>query len=394
MNWLEKQRVKGKLKKAFRAAEITIKTKVNKEERHIYPKVVSVEGLKDRLQVVFYLLNGTDPKKLTKNEVCFKQIFGKNAEIETDDIKKCVLNVYKESMPKEVKYDYNKIYELIEGMKLPIVCGVDRRGQYEVFDAVENGEMNGLISGEPGAGKSTQLRQIITTWIKYLPPERLELYLADLKLTEFHIFSRVAHLKSPICENVAQLRTVVAKIKKEMTTRGKLIKKYEVSHVDELPESERLPYVALFIDEVVMLQGEDDIIKDLVQIVSLGRALGIFTSFSLQRPSFDILDTKIRALLSFRMGFRTADLKNSNIIGTPGSEKISQENRGRFILKRESLQELQAPHLTLEKAKQLIKTFKVEKPVYEEEKEHEPKPQEQQQEDDNDLFGGLDNGIK
>lgn len=390
MNWLEKQRVKNKLKKAFKASEITIKTKVNKEERHIYPKVVSIDDLNDRLQIIFYLLNGTDPKKVLKNEVCFKQIFGSNAEIKTDEIKKCTLNIYKNSMPKEIKYNYDSIYPLIAGMKLPIVCGVDRHGQYIVFDAIENGEMNGLISGEPGAGKSTQLRQIITTWVKYLPPERLELYLADLKLSEFHIFSRITHLKSDICEDVNQLRKVVTKIQKEMKTRGKLLKKYEISHIDDLPESEQLPYIALFIDEVVMLQGEDDIIKALVQIVSLGRALGIFTSFSLQRPSFDILDTKIRALLSFRMGFRTADLKNSNIIGTPGSEKISQESRGRFILKREALLELQAPYLTIQKAKELLIPYKIENPTYEdltESSSHDPHDQQQEE----NIFGGLDN---
>ncbi|OAO77789.1 Cell division protein FtsK [Geobacillus stearothermophilus] len=79
---------------------------------------------------------------------------------------------------------------------------------------------------------------------------------------------------------------------------------------------------------------------------------------SMQRPSADILDTKIRANLTVRMGFRTADLMNARIIGTPGAEKISMEHRGRFLLKREGLMELQAPFLPLERAKKILEAYK------------------------------------
>jgi hypothetical protein len=56
------------------------------------------------------------------------------------------------------------------------------------------------------------------------------------------------------------------------------------------------------------------------------------------------------------MGFHTPDLSNSKMIGTPGSEKINRETPGRFYLKRDTLEEIQAPYLTNKEAEELLET--------------------------------------
>ena len=177
---------------------------------------------------------------------------------------------------------------------------------------------------------------------------------------------------------------------KEVKKRGKLLKQYGIAHVDDLPENAKVPYIGLFIDEIIMLIGEKDILKDLVQIVALGRALGIITCFSLQRPSYDILDTKIRGLLSVRMGFRTTDVQNSKIIGTIGSEKISAETRGRYLLKRSNIQELQAPYITQQEAEKLLKPYKVKEII----EENPPLDQQEEQIEDEIEWGFLDNEFE
>jgi S-DNA-T family DNA segregation ATPase FtsK/SpoIIIE len=82
-------------------------------------------------------------------------------------------------LPKELTYKYNAISHALEGYEMPIVCGIDSSGKWIVYDAVT--APNCLISGEPGAGKSTECRSILTTLIQYKTPEELHMYLGDLK---------------------------------------------------------------------------------------------------------------------------------------------------------------------------------------------------------------------
>jgi DNA segregation ATPase FtsK/SpoIIIE, S-DNA-T family len=280
--------------------------------------------------------------------------FGKNIEID-GDYKKFELTVYQNGLQKELTYKYKDIEPVIKGFKMPIVCGKDHNNNWVVYDAIT--EPNALISGEPGSGKSTQLRSIITTLIKYKSPEQLHLYLGDLKMSEFHLFKGVQHVKG-VAIFPDELAIMLAHVYKEMIKRSRLLNENGVMHVDKLPKGKKVPYILLAIDEIVMVMDNKDIKKMLVQIDSLGRALGIYNILSLQRPSHDILDTKVRSLLTVRMGFRTPDLSNSKIIGTPGSEKISRETPGRFYLKRDTLEEMQAPYLTEEEAEELLEGYK------------------------------------
>lgn len=65
--------------------------------------------------------------------------------------------------------------------------------------------------------------------------------------------------------------------------------------------------------------------------------------------------------LTVRMGFMTADATNSKIIGTVGSEKLT--NAGRMLLRINSeMQEIQCPWLHNDKAQKLLKPYK-KKPV-------------------------------
>jgi S-DNA-T family DNA segregation ATPase FtsK/SpoIIIE len=98
------------------------------------------------------------------------------------------------------------------------------------------------------------------------------------------------------------------------------------------------------IDEFVMIKDES-IMSNLLQIASLGGANGIYLILSMQRPSHSILSTDVRGVLSFRMDFRTVDLRNAMIGETPGSEKITKMDSGKFLLNLDRLVELKAPYL-------------------------------------------------
>jgi S-DNA-T family DNA segregation ATPase FtsK/SpoIIIE len=139
----------------------------------------------------------------------------------------------------------------------------------------------------------------------------------------------VEHVKS-VCVYPEDMAKMLKHLHGELRKRGELLKKHRVTHITKVPGKH--PFILLAIDEIVMIMDDKEMKKQLVQIAALGRALGIYCMLSLQRPSHDILDTKIRSLLTVRMGFRTTDASNSKIIGTPGSEKISKKTPGRFLI--------------------------------------------------------------
>jgi DNA segregation ATPase FtsK/SpoIIIE, S-DNA-T family len=354
MNFIKNQSAKAKLRRCFKSAGLINKHKNGDKEITVYPKIhdVKFDEEKQSIRYVFTLVNGTDPKEVLKREYVFNQFFGKNIELD-GDYKKFELTVYERGLVNELNYKYKDIQEAIKGYKIPIVCGKDRNGKWVVYDAVT--APNTLISGEPGAGKSTQCRSIISTLIQFKTPEELHIYCGDLKMSEFFLFKDVKHVKS-VCVYPEDMAKMLVHLHDELRHRGELLNKHRVYHIMKVPEKH--PFILLAIDEIVMIMDDREMKKQLVQIVSLGRALGIYCILSLQRPSHDILDTKIRSLLTVRMGFRTTDASNSKIIGTPGSEKISEETPGRFLMRRSKIEELQAPFLTLIKAEELLEPYR------------------------------------
>jgi DNA segregation ATPase FtsK/SpoIIIE, S-DNA-T family len=343
-----------KLIKAFRSGDMHLTYKMSDgNERLIFPKIRNVTISDASTTITFTLPNGLDPKLLQKNYYVFEQYFGQNVELD-GEVKRFTLRINNLSLPKELNYNYVKIEPELEGLEMPIVCGKDSTGKWMVYDAIT--EPNCLISGEPGAGKSTQLRSILATLIQRKTPEELHIYLGDLKMSEFFLFKGVEHVKS-VCVYPEDMARMLAHIHRELKRRGELLNKHRVTHIRKLPKAE--PFILLAIDEIVMIMDDREMKKQIVQITSLGRALGIYCILSLQRPSHDILDTKIRGLLTVRQGFRTTDASNSKIIGTPGSERISKQTPGRFLIKRDELTELQAPYLTEEKADKILATYRI-----------------------------------
>jgi S-DNA-T family DNA segregation ATPase FtsK/SpoIIIE len=354
MSLWQKIKARSKLVKAFKTAEIYKTYSTDNGDRYILPKIHYVSITDQSTQYVFTLPTGVNPDLLKKNFFVFEQIFGRSIKLE-GEIKKFVLTEFKGKLPKELTYKYNAVTHAIEGLQMPILCGMDRNGNWIAYDAVM--APNCLISGEPGAGKSTECRSILTTLIQYKTPEELHMYLGDLKLSEFFLFEGVAHVKS-ICVYPEDMAKMLTHLHGELRKRGELLKKNRVDHITKVPGKH--PFILLAIDEIVMIMDDSKMKKTLLQIASLGRALGIYCMLSLQRPSHDILDTKIRSLLTVRMGFRTTDASNSKIIGTPGSEKISKETPGRFLMKIDDITELQAPYLTDKKADKLLDAYRVE----------------------------------
>lgn len=346
---------RARMNKLFRSGDLYIRRKrrKGKEDRLIYPLINRVSSTKDFMQVNFTIPNGMDPKRIFDALWLFKQGFGPHLDL-SEDCSRFTLVIYRADM-KQFNYELKDVFPAVRGMSLPVMAGKSRKG-WEAYDMVKHPHL--LISGETGSGKSVALRAILTTLIE-TQGNNIELYCADLKRSEFHLFRGIA---KQVVVDANSLRTVLMKISKEMRDRGDLLDKAEVAHIDDLPNPPK--YILLAVDEVSILRKDNDIMGMLQDISSLGRALGIFLILSMQRPDSKILDGALKNNLTVRMGFRQSDEINSRIaIGSGEAADIRMSQRGRMYMKGEELKMIQMPYLELKEAQKLLAPRKEIPPV-------------------------------
>lgn len=379
--WMHKQSLKHQLIEVFGKAGLYVDHQTRGGKVPIYPKIHSISSTQENVRYVFTIPNGLDPKIIEKKWFCFQQILGRNVAIE-GDIKKFVLNVFHSDAGLQTyKYSYKQWQSLLKKYRLPVVVGRDQFGNMIVYDMIDSNTPHLLIAGETGSGKSSMVRVVLATLIQCMSPEKLHLYLGDLKNSEFHFLRRVKHVKE-VCMEEIEMKIMLQKVWKEIRERRKLMEEYEVDHIDEynkLNPGNQKPYILLAIDEVAMLQDEKECMTNIEKISAVGRTLGVFLMLSMQRPDAKVLDGKLKLNMTVRMGFKCDSTINSNIVGTPGSERLEQS--GQMILKLNGLKKVQAPYLELSKAKQMVEPYRVPK---EDTKLQNP-PQEENQ-----LFGVLD----
>ncbi|MFA2694863.1 FtsK/SpoIIIE domain-containing protein [Bacillus mycoides] len=359
--WIHKQSLKNRLIEVFGKAGLYVDHQTRGGKVPIYPKIHDISSTQESVRYIFTIPNGLDPKTIEKKWFCFQQILGRNVAIE-GDIKKFVLNVFhSDAGLKSYNYSYKKWQPLLKQHRLPVAVGRDQFGNMIVYDMIDSNSPHLLIAGETGSGKSSMVRVVLSTLIQYMSPDKLHLYLGDLKNSEFHFLRRVKHVKE-VCMEEIEMKIMLQKVWKKIRERRKLVEEYEVDHIDEynkLNPGKQKPYLLLAIDEVAMLQDEKECMSTIEKISAVGRALGVFLMLSMQRPDAKVLDGKLKLNMTVRMGFKCDSTINSNIVGTPGSEHLDRS--GQMILKLNGLKKVQAPYLELSKAKQIIEPYRIPK---------------------------------
>lgn len=324
-----------------------------KKELRDYPRIKHVTTFIDRTEIVFVIPIGLDPKVVIDREYLFQQVFGSLIELSHDDDSSTfVLTVYNTAL-NQFDYDPEEADKLItKDMVIPMYIGKSRKGDI-VYDMGEHPHL--LIAGETGAGKSVCLRSILTTLIRHRN-DTVDLYCADLKRSEFHLFKGIA---KEVAIDEDGLKKILINLLKEMTKRGNLLDKAELAHIKDLPKKERPNYIVLAIDEVTMIKSNQYIMDTLEKISALGRSLGILIILSMQRPDHEVLDGKLKNNLTVRISFRASDEINSRItIGSGEAAHIKNSEVGKMVFKLDKLTYVQGAKLELEMARELLAPFK------------------------------------
>ncbi|BAU28140.1 S-DNA-T family DNA segregation ATPase FtsK/SpoIIIE [Aneurinibacillus soli] len=343
------------LKRIFDEGEIY---RERENGRKIYPQIRAIQYDNKGITIVFNIVFGINPDDVYKAEWLFKQEFGQHVFIEHTGKHFTVKAYYKGIQT--FAYDFDEILPHLSDMKLPIVIGKDQEGYWLIVDMIDNPHL--LICGETGSGKSTEIRQIITTWIKHLSPEKLHLYLCDLKGSEFHLFENIEHVQASLYENdEGKLLKLLIKIEKEIKRRGQLLRQHGKVHIDDLPE--QVPYIVVCVDEVALLRDNKAIMEKIENIAIVGRSNGVFLLLSMQRPDSTVLDGKLKQCLTVRICFRQPDDINYGIALNMRMKPDREIEDGyAFVKYKRGLQEIQAPFLADKMAKVMLRPYQQKKP--------------------------------
>ncbi len=236
-----------------------------------------------------------------------------------------------------------------------------------------------LVAGQTSGGKSTFLRQLITTI--YLNNPHYQFTLIDLKGgLEFQLFEHLDRVEvmpsidDAIKKLVLLFETLEERMKLIKANGAKDIQEFlkipeeKKKYPDEVSKKMGLNRHFIFIDEAaeMFLAGHHAAAKDiqfarrvLTKIALQGRAVGVHLVIATQRPDTKALDSQIKANLTGILCFQTPnDATSISILGNGRATDLPRV-AGRGIWKTGSeLIEVQTPLLSPDEVNELLKPFR------------------------------------
>ncbi len=174
-----------------------------------------------------------------------------------------------------------------------------------------------LMGGLPGAGKST----LINTVVAYAALcSDCDLWLFDGKLVELSPWRTVAHafVGNDLDEAITAMETLADEVAIRYARMDAVGRR-------KIERRDHLRVILAVIDELAYYTAiagteaqQERFITLLLYVVAFGRAVGVLVVAATQRPSADIVPTKVRDIFGFRIAFRCATDSSSDIILSPG----------------------------------------------------------------------------
>ena len=225
-----------------------------------------------------------------------------------------------------------------------------------------------LVAGLTNSGKSTFLRQAITTL--YLNNPKMEFSLIDLKGgLEFQLFEGLKRVR--VFASASQALTALRDASAELDHRIGLLRDRKCKDIiayNQLEDVDRIARKLLVVDEAaeLFLAGDGASANESQEarrvashIAAQGRAVGIHLIIATQRPDKTAVASHTKTNLQGRLCFQMADNASSMTILDSGRATDLPPVAGRAIWKNGfSLTEIQAPYLSVEKTEEALAPYR------------------------------------
>ena len=213
---------------------------------------------------------------------------------------------------------------------LGIALGKDIAGVAQVTDLCKMPHL--LIAGSTGSGKSVCVNSIIMSLLFRSSPEDVKLLLIDPKVVELAEYNGIPHLLMPVVTEPRKAAGALGSAVQEMERRYRLFAENNVRDIKsfnklaaEQPELEKMPYIAIIIDELadLMMVVGKDVEDSICRIAQKARAAGMHLIVATQRPSVDVITGLIKANIPSRIAFAvSSSIDSRTILDQNGAEKL------------------------------------------------------------------------
>ena len=323
-----------------------------------YPILKRKSEKEDCTLYEFTLPAGLDVEDFQANQTAIEQYIGCDVDIEYG-FKNLLITVYDCGEKDAYIYEPVKVKSELE-----LIIGYDKHGKLLTADLTQD-EPHLFVAGETGSGKSTAIRAMITNLILYC---NADIYLCDLKNgVEFSIFRKCRKVIQ-FARNMDDLKKMLKSITVEMDRRYVLFGDDcpDIREYNKIHKSNKLRRQIFIIDEYATLMADKDLQAYLINLSAKARSAGIHLILATQRPSADVMDSRIKANVTSVLGLKTLDSNNSKIIlGHKGLETMRGKGQGMFKRGTKEIV-VQCPFISSEDAKRMVE------PYY---RKDEPKPQ-------------------
>ena len=213
---------------------------------------------------------------------------------------------------------------------LGIALGKDIAGVAQVADLCKMPHL--LIAGSTGSGKSVCVNSIIMSLVFRSSPEDVKLLLIDPKVVELAEYNGIPHLLMPVVTEPRKAAGALGSAVQEMERRYRMFAENNVRDIKsfnklavEQPDLEKMPYIAIVIDELadLMMVVGKDVEDSICRIAQKARAAGMHLIVATQRPSVDVITGLIKANIPSRIAFAVSSQVDSRtILDGAGAEKL------------------------------------------------------------------------
>jgi S-DNA-T family DNA segregation ATPase FtsK/SpoIIIE len=192
----------------------------------------------------------------------------------------------------------------------PIFLGMDENG-YHV--SIELAYHNLLIAGEPGAGKSVLVQNILGHAALCTD---VQLWLLDGKRVELGMWAEVADVF--VGPNLNHAVAVLRYLQSEIDRRTDAL---TARRLRKIVQAHQVEMILCVVDEIAFYsatigdkRSQEEFVALLRDVVARGRGVGIITVGATQRPSADIIPTSLRDIFGYRCAFRCTTHVSSDIV--------------------------------------------------------------------------------
>ncbi len=252
--------------------------------------------------------------------------------------------------------------------RLPIPLGVTVNNATSIIDLGEIGHL--LITGASGQGKSVLVNAIISSLLLQRRPDEIKFVLIDPKIVELGIYNRlpsqffatVEDAEASVITDIERANLTLSSLCEEMDKRYGLFyeaktknirdynDKYSKGLISSEANHEYLPSIIVIIDEfadLIMTLGKD-IELQIVRLATLGRSAGIHMIITTQRPSPNVITSRIKVNMNGHITFKlSSGYDSQTILGIPDATLLA--GNGDMLYKcNENLIRLQGPNVELE----------------------------------------------